>query len=66
MQGKVANLLFLDQNGVDQITKPIFQSVVKIPRTDFLFFISSAMVNRFKDSKEICGHLPVKKEDFLP
>lgn len=64
MQGKVANLLFLDQNGVDQITKSIFQSIIKIPRTDFIFFISSAMVNRFKESPEICGHLPIKKEDF--
>ena len=64
MQGKVANLLFLDQNGVDQITKSIFQNIVKIPRTDFIFFISSAMVNRFKKSPEICGHLPIKKEDF--
>ncbi|GAB6268161.1 MAG: hypothetical protein STSR0002_09020 [Smithella sp.] len=64
MQGRVANLLFLDQNGVDQITKPVFQSIVKIPRTDFLFFVSSAMVNRFKENKEICEHLPIKKEDF--
>ena len=64
MQGKVANLLFLDQNGVDQITKPIFQSIVKIPHTDFLFYISSAMANRFKEIPEICGHLPITKEDF--
>jgi three-Cys-motif partner protein len=64
MQGRVANLLFLDQNGVDQITKPIFQSIVKILRTDFLFFISSAMVNRFKKSKKICENLPIEPEDF--
>jgi len=64
MQGKVANILFLDQNGVDQITKPIFQSIVKIPKTDFLFFISSAMANRFKESKDICEHLPIMNDDF--
>jgi len=64
MQGNVANILFLDQNGVDQITKPIFQSIVKIQRTDFLFYISSAMANRFKESKEICKNLPTRKEDF--
>ncbi|MCG7853340.1 MAG: three-Cys-motif partner protein TcmP, partial [Methanosarcinaceae archaeon] len=53
MRGRVANLLFLDQNGVKQITKSVFQAIVQLPRTDFIFFISSAMVNRFKKQPEI-------------
>lgn len=64
MQGKVANLLFLDQNGVDQITKPIFQSIVKLPTTDFLFFISASLLNRFKKKPEIRKYLPIKDEDL--
>jgi len=64
MYGRVANLLFLDQNGVKQITKSIFQTIVRIPRTDFIFFISSAMVNRFKTLPEIRGCVPVRDEDF--
>ncbi|MBU1181551.1 MAG: three-Cys-motif partner protein TcmP [Pseudomonadota bacterium] len=62
MNGNAANLLFLDQNGVNQITKSVFQYIVQHPKTDFLFFISSAMVNRFK--KKIQDYVPVTDEDF--
>jgi three-Cys-motif partner protein len=65
MLGRVANLLFLDQNGVKQITRPIFQAVVRLPKTDFIFFISSAMVNRFRTVPEIRDCVPVTEEDFL-
>jgi len=64
MHGKTANLLFLDQNGVQQITKPIFQAIIQLPRTDFIFFISSAMVNRFKNIPEIRNHVPITDEDL--
>jgi hypothetical protein len=64
MHDKVANLLFLDQNGVQQITKSIFQTIVRSPKTDFIFFISSAMVNRFKDQPEIRSCVPATDEDF--
>lgn len=58
-----ANLLFLDQNGVQQITKPIFETIVQLPRTDFIFFISSAMVNRFKNQPDIRKYVPITDED---
>ncbi len=64
MHGRVANLLFLDQNGVRQITKPVFQTIVQLPKTDFIFFISSAMVNRFRTRPEIRDCVPVTDEDF--
>jgi hypothetical protein len=64
MHRGTANLLFLDQNGVREITKPIFQKIVQLTRTDFIFFISSAMVNRFKKSPEIRKYVPVTDEDF--
>jgi three-Cys-motif partner protein len=62
MHGKTANLLFLDQNGVQQITEDIFQTIVRLPLTDFIFFISSAMVNRFKNLPEIRKYVPVTDE----
>jgi hypothetical protein len=65
MRGRVANLLFLDQNGVKQITKPVFQTIVGLPKTDFIFFISSALVNRFRSKPEIRDCVPVTAEDFL-
>ncbi|MFH1991513.1 MAG: three-Cys-motif partner protein TcmP [Pseudomonadota bacterium] len=64
MRGRVANLLFLDQNGVKQITKPVFQAIVRLPKTDFIFFISSALVNRFRSVPEIRNCVPVRNEDF--
>ncbi|MFH1673529.1 MAG: three-Cys-motif partner protein TcmP [Pseudomonadota bacterium] len=64
MHGRVANLLFLDQNGVKQITKPVFQAIVRLPKTDFTFFISSALVNRFRSVPEIRDCVPVTDEDF--
>jgi len=64
MRGRVANLLFLDQNGVKQITEPVFQAIVRLPKTDFIFFISSALVNRFRSVPEIRDCVPVTDEDF--
>ena len=64
MQGKTANLLFLDQSGVQQITEPVFKTIVQLPKTDIIFFISSALVNRFKDKPEIRGNVPITTEDF--
>ena len=42
-----ANFLFLDQFGVKEVTKDIFTSLFNLPRTDFLFFISSISIKRF-------------------
>ena len=61
MQGN-ANLLFFDQNGFQQITPSIFQAIVQLPYTDFIFFISSSMINRFKN--ETRDYVPVNDEDF--
>lgn len=64
MSGDKANLLFLDQNGVKEISREIFETILKLPRTDFIFFISSAMVNRFKAAPEIRNYVPVTDEDL--
>ena len=64
MLGKTANLLFLDQNGVQQITEDIFQTIIGLPQTDFIFFISSAIVNRFKNIKDIRKYVPVTDADY--
>lgn len=63
MKGRSANLLFLDQSGVNQITEPVFQAIVVLPKTDFIFFISSAIVNRFRTQQGILENLPVTEED---
>jgi three-Cys-motif partner protein len=42
------SLLFLDQNGIKQITESVFSDISSLPKTDFLFFISSSYLNRFE------------------
>ena len=64
MQGKTANLLFLDQSGVQQITESVFKTIVQLPKTDFIFFISSALVNRFKNHPEIRNYVPITDQDL--
>lgn len=65
MQSKnVANLVFLDQNGVKFITPEVFRTITSIPRTDFLFYISSSHINRFKDDSNIVGRTPVTADDL--
>ncbi|MBC8753980.1 three-Cys-motif partner protein TcmP [Kordia sp. YSTF-M3] len=54
-----ANLLLLDQTGVKQIDENIFQSIVKLKTTDFLFFISSSTIKRFKDNPSITRHINI-------
>ena len=44
-----ANLLFLDQSGMKQITEDVFRELAAIPATDFMFFISSSYIGRFAD-----------------
>ena len=48
-----AKLLLIDQCGVDTVTAEVFQELVSFPRTDFLFFISSATLNRFRNHPAI-------------
>ncbi len=62
---KAANLLFLDQNGVKQVTRDIFHTMANLPQTDFLFFLASATANRFKDDPSIRACLPLQDEDFV-
>lgn len=48
-----ANLVIIDQFGVKEITKEIFQKLVTCKKTDILFFITSSTVRRFTEQPEI-------------
>jgi three-Cys-motif partner protein len=43
-----ANLLFIDQFGIKQVTPDIFRAITALRQTDFIFFISSSFIRRFK------------------
>ncbi len=48
-----AKLLLIDQFGVSEVTPAVFQRLTSFPRTDFLFFISSTTLQRFREHPNI-------------
>lgn len=50
---RAAKLLFIDQFGVDQVTPEVFVSLVASPTCDFLFFLSSSTLYRFRNHPAI-------------
>lgn len=61
---KTANFLFLDQNGIKQITEEIFSKLIALKQTDFLFFISSSYIKRFSEVEEFRKYLNITKQDL--
>jgi len=53
-----ANFLFLDQNGIKEITSELFAKIIVLKQTDFLFFISSSYFKRFATTPEFQKHFP--------
>lgn len=56
------NLLFIDQNGFKEVNEKIFQYLINLDTTEFIFFISSSYIHRFAALPEIQGVHP--KFDF--
>lgn len=52
-----ANLIFIDQCGVKQVTERVFKTLVDLKGTDFIFFIASSYFNRFKTTFEFRKYL---------
>jgi three-Cys-motif partner protein len=48
-----SKLVFIDQCGVDHVTHDVFRQLVNFPTCDFLFFISSSTLHRFRDHPAI-------------
>lgn len=44
----IAKFIILDQYGFSQITDEVFRNLIASPKTDFIFFIASSFVKRFK------------------
>lgn len=54
-----ANIIFIDQYGLSEVTRDIFERLAKLDNTDFLFFLSSATYYRFKDDENVKNKIPV-------
>jgi three-Cys-motif partner protein len=50
---QAAKLVFIDQTGVAQVTPEVFRKLVNSPTCDFLFFLSSSTLHRFRDHPAI-------------
>ncbi len=61
---QTANFLFLDQNGIKQITEEVFGKLTSLRQTDFLFFISSSYIKRFGEVEEFQKYLKITKQDL--
>ena len=60
-----ANFLFLDQNGIKQITEEVFGKLISLKQTDFIFFISSSYIKRFSELEEFNKYLKINKQDLV-
>jgi three-Cys-motif partner protein len=60
---KAAKLVFIDQTGVAQVTPEVFRKLVDSPTCDFLFFLSSSTLYRFRDHPAIKQKI-VRPDDY--
>lgn len=50
---RIAKLLIIDQCGVDAVSDAVFKELISLPTTDFIFFLSSSTLHRFRDHPAI-------------
>ena len=50
---RLAKLLIIDQCGVDEVSDEIFKRLISFPTVDFIFFLSSSTLHRFRDHPAI-------------
>lgn len=59
-----AKFILLDQYGFKHIDEDVFKQLVNAPKTDFIFFVSSSYVKRFKDEAATKKYFDTKKNNF--
>ncbi len=61
---KIAKFILLDQYGFKQVDEQIFKELVIAPKTDFIFFIASSFIDRFKEHPNIKKYFDTPSIDF--
>ena len=61
---KYAKFILLDQYGFKQINDDVFLKLVNSPTTDFIFFIASSFIKRFKDLSAVTAYFDRNKIVF--
>lgn len=60
----IPRFMFIDQYGIKQVTQTVFKDLISLAKTDFLFFISSSYLRRFKELPEFKKYIDDNKIDF--
>ena len=60
----IGKFILLDQNGFKEIDKSVFQRLISYPKVDFIFFISSSVIKRFKKHPNTLAHIQSSNIDF--
>lgn len=61
---KYAKFILLDQYGFSQVDEIIFKELVNSPKADFIFFIASSFIDRFKEHPYTQKYIDTSKIDF--
>ena len=61
---KTGKFVLLDQYGFKEIDENIFKQLISFPKTDFIFFISSSFINRFKEHVNTKKYIDTTKINF--
>jgi len=60
----IPRFIFLDQYGIKQINTLVFDQLTSLKQTDFMFFISSSHIMRFKEVPEFQKYIDIQKLEF--
>lgn len=61
---RLGKFVILDQYGFSQIDETIFKQLISYPKTDFIFFISSSFIKRFKEEPSVTKYFDTSTMDF--
>ena len=61
---RAAKLLIIDQFGVDAVNDDVFAKLISYPRTDFIFFLSTSTLHRFRDHPAIKQKIPHPEDSY--
>lgn len=56
--------VLLDQYGFSQIDEQVFNQLISYPKTDFIFFISSSFISRFREHPNTTKYIDTSKIKF--
>lgn len=63
---KYAKFILLDQYGFSQIDNNVFNKLIGSPKTDFIFFIATSFITRFKEHENTKKYIDTNRIEFDP